>query len=168
MTGDAPAPDHWEEMREARRPYDERWMEATRQRYEHDGNPLHAWNAYIMAREAGYAIPEWVLTYLDHAAGGLWTIVQQQSEGRPPANPSTAIAEALGMKEPGRGGRGTVFSRFGDTRWLWLGALLSLRAKRGDKPYIAAAEIAATEGVDTSTVLRAWERFKREVPLKVE
>lgn len=40
-------------------------------RYEADQNPMHAWNAYMIVREAGIAMPIWVLEYLDFVSENL-------------------------------------------------------------------------------------------------
>ncbi len=42
-----------------------RVIEDQRERYEHEGNIFSAWYAYLVARQTGAAIPDWILEALD-------------------------------------------------------------------------------------------------------
>ncbi|MEW6429774.1 MAG: hypothetical protein AB1568_17275 [Thermodesulfobacteriota bacterium] len=46
-------------------------QEQGRKDFEKTGDPIRAWSAYRLARDAGQDVPEWVLQYLDDAAVGL-------------------------------------------------------------------------------------------------
>jgi hypothetical protein len=56
-------------------------------------NPLHAWEAYRIARASQVEVPAWVLTYMDQVAGSLLS-----AKGRKSA---AACAEALGLSTRG-------------------------------------------------------------------
>ena len=43
----------------------ESFLEVFREDFEKTGNPLAAWDAYLLAREDGKPVPEWVLEYFD-------------------------------------------------------------------------------------------------------
>ena len=74
--------------------------------YDTDGNPLYVFECFWFLRQIGHPIPEWVLEYFEHSAEKLLAIPGN------PTSPSSAIAEALGMKKPGRSGAGNVFSTY--------------------------------------------------------
>ncbi|MEX2222776.1 MAG: hypothetical protein WEG40_13345 [Candidatus Rokuibacteriota bacterium] len=71
--------------------------------YEEQGDPLRAWQAYVIARALGIEIPGWVTAYLDRVAKQL----AELSNSEPKAI-AGALAGALEIQRPGAG---TVFSR---------------------------------------------------------
>ena len=61
--------------------------------YRSEDNPLFAWTAYRLARDAGLEVPAWVLEYFDMAALNLeWMAGQKPKAGRIHA----AIVKAMG------------------------------------------------------------------------
>ena len=61
--------------------------------YLRTGNPIHLWSVYLLARQGGVPIPDWVLEYLDKAARVL-------TAPNGPTSP-TAVADALGLATKG-------------------------------------------------------------------
>ena len=49
----------------------ENWAKRLQKRYEDTGNPLAAWDAYLMARRKGEPVPDFVFEYLDRVAENL-------------------------------------------------------------------------------------------------
>ena len=69
-----------------------------------EGNPLYAWEAYLLARWHKLGIPEWVLEYLDSTAFRLF-------EKPPKKDASRYIAKALNLHTRGKG---NIYSRYFD------------------------------------------------------
>jgi len=42
-----------------------KWLSVFREDFEAEGNPLCAWDAYLLSRKDGVPVPEWVLQYFD-------------------------------------------------------------------------------------------------------
>jgi hypothetical protein len=133
--------------------------------YEVEGNSLRAWNVYRMYRLMGRPIPDWVLEYFDRAGDALMALQSEHDRGAV-KNPAVAIAEALGMKKPGRSGAYNVFSDMDRERRKWLGYAAEVKGhiEQGSKEDIAIEFVAKTAGVHYSTVYRAWARAKEEFP----
>lgn len=74
--------------------------------YRKDGNPLYAWEAYLLARWYKLGIPEWVLGYLEDAAFRLF-------EKPPKKDASRHISKALKLHTRGKG---NVYTRYFDLR----------------------------------------------------
>jgi hypothetical protein len=140
------------------------WLLDARRKYEMTGNPLYAWETFASCRSAGEDIPEWVLEYLDRAAGKLLEYAQHDP---PPAKgeTSTAVAVAMEMKIPGRSGQGTVFTQYVANEKNESGRRIlqgvSDRMEAGDKDTHAFENVAKEFGVSHSTVRRAWQKFTK-------
>lgn len=69
-------------------------------KYRAEGNPLAAWDAYVLCREWGKTIPEWVLQYLDRSAKRLMSAIPGKVSGKKPPD---HVLESFGMKTRGKG-----------------------------------------------------------------
>lgn len=106
-------------------------IERCEEEYFRTQNPMCAVQAYVEARSAGEPLPNWVLKYLDHGMYAFWSAFQTfngatAGERQLQNQPSEAFTEAFGINRPKIGpltgkGRGTVWSRFADLRWLRIG-----------------------------------------------
>lgn len=132
-----------------------RWRAALGARlYVEDTNPIHVWRALLEYRAAGEPLPEWILGYLERVARRIYEISSQE---QPPKNPAGAVAEALEMKKPGRGRRGTVFVAFRQTASFVLALDVQHETtSKGKKPYRAWRDVAKKHKVSRETVRRAW------------
>ncbi|MBI2526747.1 MAG: hypothetical protein HYY95_27690 [Candidatus Rokubacteria bacterium] len=126
--------------------------------YDKTKNPLLVWRAYLECRAAKRPAPKWVLSYLDRVARRFW-LWSMNGGARPPSDVSVAIAEALEMKRPGRGGRGNIFTRFSDSKNVGLSIAVSHRLRDGDKLYVAIEAVAAEKNLGRATVWRAWRKY---------
>jgi hypothetical protein len=72
-------------------------------------NPIYAWECYKAAREAGVAIPEDVLKYLDGAARGALNIAENPPE---PKRLPEALFKAMGFSSDGPGRGGSAFTHY--------------------------------------------------------
>lgn len=153
-------------------------------RFVHSQNPMFAWEAYRAARDLGDAPPEWVLQYLDDAAGKFWSEFLGYAVSGGPNTPERCFAQAFGISAPGKTGRGTIWSRFCELtigtpgNWKLLGSTVAwiLRDWRQRDDGAPQKEMAAIEEavrryniehrptVSRSTVWRAWARYQREFP----
>ena len=134
-------------------------IEVARDAYERDGNPLDVWSAYCEARESGLPVPDWILTYLDRCAVALLNLGSDSAHGKSVTVPSAAIAEAFEMKRPGKGGRGSVFSKFTNRRWIFYGGTVALYMRQGDQETDAIEDVARKNGVSAATVRRAYKKY---------
>jgi hypothetical protein len=69
------------------------FIEPQEELYRRTGNPIHLWHAYVLARQGGMPIPDWVLAYIDSVARVL--------TGPTGPNSPKAIADALGLGTKG-------------------------------------------------------------------
>ena len=112
------------------------------------GNPLHAWNAFRIARQYSVQVPPWVLSYFDKCVAGIFDIKQRNRIALP------GVA-ALGFRS---GGKGTEFSRFqADMRKVEVvERVVDLRRQRSRAKVNAIFyDVASEFGLDWSTV-RDW------------
>jgi len=112
------------------------------------GNPLHAWNAFRIARQYGVQVPPWVLSYFDKCVAGIFTS-KQQNRAAPPG------VAALGFRS---GGKRTELSRFqADMRKVEVvERVVDLRRQRSRAKVNAIFyDVASEFGLDWSTV-RDW------------
>lgn len=130
-------------------------------------NPIYAWRAYAACRSARLAIPEWVLGYLDRPAREFW---YWSMDGRVPPqmkNLGEALVGALDMRPQGRkgGGPGNVFAEvFPDLDNRRRAIEVHFRVRRnGEQLKNAIPEVATAHKVSTSTVERAWGKYKAEL-----
>lgn len=134
------------------------------------GNPLDAWLAYHEAREAGLAVPEWVLAYFDAGAARFRALC-----AHPPRDVRIAVAQALGFTRRGR--RLNPFQTVGDrdTRDLALAFAVDEYRRTGrsldgsEDVYEAVAKDSLDSrrwhfpAVGRSTVVRAWDKYQAAV-----
>lgn len=114
------------------------------------GNPVHAWRAIQAANLAGLAYPEWVRRYLHACAAEICNLVE-----RPPKRKvAEAIAEAVGLFESGRKGRGSRLSEQSDTAWERHAAMAERCLAQGDQETYAYDRVAEMYGVSAATVRR--------------
>ena len=135
-----------------------------RERYEKDRNPLYVWQAYLETRRAGLDLADWILEYLDSVSLEIWSLAQQVGHGQQPSDVWGAVAEALKLKQPGRTGRGTVFTDMFDKNWIFLGCMVAFYMEQGDQETYAIEDVAKKNGVSRSTAHRAWKRYQQECP----
>jgi hypothetical protein len=95
-------------------------------RFEHGGNPLAAWDAFLRARWMKEPIPEWVLAYFEKTAEALCKI----PKGKPPEH----VMRSLGLQTRGKG---NAFSRYLDeiTRWRVVRRCIQLHEEVPNCPY---------------------------------
>lgn len=83
-------------------------LRATQQRYIDDhcqvdfvatGNPLYAFEAFVIARQLGLTLPEWILEYLQRAMEQFWDSYLAFSSGHRPNIPAEALAAAFGLRK---------------------------------------------------------------------
>ena len=123
---------------------------------------MSAWQAYCDARLGGLEIPEWVLKYLDRAAGNIWALPSRCIKGKRVHNFERELAIALEMAKPGDNGRGHVLTDFMDRMWMFYGETVRRYMRQGDKESFAIEAVAKRNGVSTATVRRAWKRFSAD------
>ena len=153
-----------EEISESKRQSLQDLIEHQRNLSERDGNPLCAWFAYLHAREAGVAIPGWVVEYLDRCASEIWTLWQESMSGE--AIDHTMVAKALDVV--GERGEGNAFSKYGDANWMYLAERVGFYMRQGDDETYAIEDVAKRHGSTKSTVRRAWKKYKAEYPERVD
>ena len=78
------------------------WMDAALLNYEASGNPIYAWEAYLLARKGHARVPESVLEYLDRVAAR-FSLLARHNVPKKGKTASAAYA-ALEFKRPGRTG----------------------------------------------------------------
>lgn len=156
-------------------------VEAERETFSRTGNPMCAFRAYVETRLVGDPLPEWVIRYLDQGIRNFWnSFVGFRSGGFPdgspaPNNPDEAIAEAFGIKPYGnkKTGRGTVWSKYADSRWFYVGRdILNFLDKqnalgRRVKETAAVFEAAQKHDIEPKTAERDWRQFKETYPVEV-
>ena len=76
------------------------WMDAARREDEATGNPIHAWEAYWLARKARVAVPASVNAYLDGVAARISHLARHQVPRK--NDVAKAVASAVGLKCRGR------------------------------------------------------------------
>lgn len=141
-------------------------LECERLAYEATNNPLHAWAAYGVARQAQVAIPEWVLTYLDKCRLGLVFTVPDAIEERGSAKDlGPVIAGAFGLVSKGRG---NPFEY--DERWWVYGRAVRLLKNEieatGKEAKMDAVffELGNHFSASDSKIRRGWKLFEKAFP----
>lgn len=121
------------------------------------GNPMHAWAAYATARVNNVPAPEWVLKYFDSIARELLRLSHQASE-RGAKDLAPEIAKGMGLK-------GAALKGYHRDEMIF--ALnVRTRVKRDGTGAVDAAvlEVAEAANVSSSTVWRAWVKYKDHLP----
>jgi len=165
-----------------------RVIEGCAEEYFSTQNPMCAVQAYVEARSAGEPLPNWVVEYLDHGMWGFWLAFQTFNEAPPEERqlhnqPSEAFTESFGITPPKpltRKGRGTVWSRFTDLRWLAIGDTVVQIGRRWAKDGYPIKQTAAVEKaveeynlrrpsaqISSETAWRDWARYKLRYPEKI-
>lgn len=149
-----------EESRRIRRDTNPAWrwriLEAHRKRFEHGGNPLSAWDAFLLARRMKEPIPEWVLAYFEKAGEALCKL--------PKGKTSSHVMTALGIQTRGKG---NAFSRYLDeiTRWRVVRRCVQLHEEKPgwayEQIYMDVANEFYDKGVDLQ--IRTIEEWFREL-----
>jgi hypothetical protein len=165
-------------------------IEGCGEEYFRTQNPMCAVQAYVEARSAGEPLPNWLLEYLDHGMWAFWSAFQifngATAEERQLQNqPSEAFTEAFGINRPKIGpltgkGRGTVWSRFADLRWLVIGeTVVQIGAWWAEDGYPIKQTAAVEKAVEVynlrrpsaqisfAAAWRDWTRYKRRYPEKI-
>ena len=78
------------------------WMDAALRDYETTGNPVHAWEAYCLARKARARVPASVLAYLDRVAAGISSLARHTVPRK--GQQAQAVYQTLEFKRLGRTG----------------------------------------------------------------
>ena len=124
-----------------------------------DGNPVHAWGAFVIARTYENDTPEWVLNFVYDVARGILDICGEVSQGKPAIREAERVGKVLGFGTDGRG-RGGWFKRAtmlhrDRTIYFKVGSKL----KAGMKRNFAYDDVAKTLNVSRSTIVRAYLRI---------
>ena len=135
------------------------------QNWQRTGNPISVWRAYVMCRDAGIEIPEWIYSYLDAVARNIWDMTTADSVLPAKGEILPAIAEAFAMKRKGKSGWGNVFAdHMAETDKV----MVCMRVDwylRGDEKlhlaneYVADEYKAKGEKMSASKVRRIWDEL---------
>jgi hypothetical protein len=134
--------------------------------FERDRNPMHAWEAYQIARINKFDLPEWALRYLDLAAESLIELRERAADGNPPKRETESVGKAIGFgKHPGQTGYLMGAAMF--LRDLNIHFEVEDHTRRETARYkstrvrmISIEEVAKKHRVDTATVRRAIDRMR--------
>ncbi len=140
-----------------------RVIETERERYEHEGNIFSAWYAYLVARQTGTAIPDWILKALDDVSTGLFGLYLNSTHGRKVSKADIAKAAKLS----GKRGKGNLFTKYGNPDWWLLAEVVGLHMGLGDNETFAIEAVAEEYRVSKSIVRRAWKRYEKVRPERV-
>ncbi len=138
-------------------------IETERERYENEENIFSAWYAYLVARQSGAAVPDWILEALDEISVRLFGLYLNSTHDRKITNADIAKA----VKLSGSQGRGNAFTRYGSPDWWLMADVVGLYMGQGDGETYAIEEVARQNRVSESTVRRAWQRYKAVRPKRV-
>jgi hypothetical protein len=76
------------------------WMDASRREFEATGNPIHAWEAYRLARKTRVPVPELVLEYFGRVAARVSSLARDHVPRK--NGVAKAVASAVGLDCRGR------------------------------------------------------------------
>ncbi len=125
--------------------------------FRRDGNPLDAWDAILLARAHGEALPQWVMDYLATCAAGIHDLRVESRAGK--SIKPAMIARALGMVSRGRG---TVFPGADESDWLAIGLQIHTAIEAGNKETYAIEYVAQANDIGKSKARDAWKRFQTD------
>lgn len=135
------------------------YVQGLLQQYAWQRNPLSLWRAYHACRADSLPIPKEILSYFDRIAAKFWKLSERGHP--PPTSPSSAIAEALEMKRPGKSGRGTVFTSYDLSGQAALASEAAQeRQSIYSKRYLAFKRVAKAHGTTEAKVKAAFKIFK--------
>ncbi len=132
-------------------------LEAHGGAFRRDGNPLDAWDAILLARALGEALPQWAMDYLATCAAGIHDLRVESRAGK--SIKPAMIARALGMVSRGRG---TVFPGAHESDWLDIGLQIHTAIEAGDKETFAIEYVAQANDIGKSKARDAWKRFQTD------
>jgi hypothetical protein len=135
-----------------------KWMlQRLSRRFARTHDPMDAWTAYYVARQAGLQIPGYVGRYLDEVAAKL-VAVDRSGSGKP-----AAIAEALGLHA--RAGGPSIIKQRATARRDVSVVRLIQTAQAFSEPQMtmkaAITQVAKDVGLSAASVRRIWERHSR-------
>jgi len=132
-----------------------------RKDFEHEPNPVFAWEAFGIARSCGSKLPAWVFDHLDGAADNIRDIGEQEQAGQR-LTEAELVGKAIGFSTGGRGQTGWFAhaKQVQRDRAIYVRMVEWLAEGKSSKLTCAYAEVAKEFGVDASTVRRAYRRFK--------
>ena len=125
--------------------------------FRRDGNPLDAWDAILLARAHGEALPQWVMDYLATCAAGIHDLRVESRAGK--SIKPAMIARALGMVSRGRG---TVFPGADESDWFDIGLQIHTEIEAGNKETFAIEYVAQANDIGKSKARDAWKRFQTD------
>ena len=140
-----------------------RVIEGERERFEHEGNIYSAWYAYLIARQTGAAIPDWILEAFDDVSTRLFGLYLNSTHDIKITNADIAKA----VKLSGKRGEGNAFTKYGSPDWWLMADVVGLYMGQGDGETHAIEAVAEEYRVSKSTVRRAWKRYKTARPERV-
>jgi hypothetical protein len=134
--------------------------------FSRDENPVFAWEAFAIARNNGLEVPEWVMEHLEDVADRLMAIRQEVADGKAVKKETDRVGKALGFgkKSAGRVGffeHSTKLERDREIYFKvtdWLNEEKKRWPDRLPKRTSAYEEVAASMGLDRSTVQRSYSR----------
>jgi hypothetical protein len=126
-----------------------------------DGNPVHAWEAFAVARRYGIDRPEWVEDFLTDVADRILEIRDEVADGKPTKREAQRVGKALGFGKdgPGQGGwfkHATMLER-DRTIYFEVGD----KVQAGGKLDFAYDDVAKAWKVSRSTIVRAYLRITK-------
>jgi hypothetical protein len=129
--------------------------------FDHEGNPVFAWEALAIAHRYEIAPPDWVQGYLSGSANRILKIRDEVAGGMPVKREALQVAQALGFGVGGAGNSGcfkhaTMLQR---DRTIYLEVRKRLDA--GSKLDFAYDDVAKMLNVSRSTIVRAFLRFTK-------
>ena len=136
------------------------YIETLRNEYEHSGNPLFVWRAYVEARAFGFDVPGWISGYFDAAAMEISRLYEAAAHGDKGSTDLRHILDALKFLRKGKMGRGSVFEKALKIDWIFYGATVQFYIRQGDKPDFAVQSCADRNNVSYSKVNRAWRKYR--------
>jgi hypothetical protein len=139
-------------------------------------NPVLAWEAFVIARNCGMEIPDWVWEVVEAAADGITDLREEVERGAPLGKEAEAVGRALGFgkKRPGETGWFAEASQSGRDREMYFAVMEWLESERikrpSRKPKVtrAYAEVAEKHNSSSSTVGEAYRRMKEFIGTQEE
>lgn len=149
--------------------------------YARDGNPMHVFRAYLLARHLGDPLPHWVLNYLDQSISGFWSayeaFVLGEDEAEPVTRQKNDPAESLATTFSVRRGKGarTIWDQtfYDSSRSEVFGeAVITLaeqKSKKGSRFDLSGLldEARAEFSKSRSAAWKAWNRYEDTFPREV-
>jgi hypothetical protein len=137
-------------------------IEAFRNDYERDQNPVHVWRALFLVMNFSLekAVPNWIAEYLRSSTDAVIKIYQKVKEGEKIEREAENIGKALGFGPSGKGSTSHFEDAFILDRDKDLYARVQNKLAAGDKLYLAYEMVAKDTAWSPSVIRRAYERIK--------